>query len=764
MNTRYLPRIARVFVAVLVALPLFHSMPVQAATVTPVEIIRSIANGPNDGFSGSWGYFNSLNWYEAGNPGLPYNSWFRFTGITIPKGATIVHAYLQTVQVSWTNRTSLKISAEKAASPTAPTSTANHEARVRTSAGVTWTSGFSDSAYHNSPDIASVIQELVNSYDYSVGRAIQILVDNSGSTSGAECTGRTFESGTPPRLNIIYQITPVTYALTMAAGPTVGGTATDVTNTSPYAAGSVVSIRATPNAGYQFVNWTATSGTFASATAANTTFTMPATAAAVTATFAAQSSTTEITRAIATATDDGFSGSWGYFNGLNWYEAGNPGSGYNAWFRFTGITIPPGAVIQEAHLELAQTQWSSGTRLIIRAEKAASPAAPTSTANHGARVRTTAGVAWTSGYADWAFHNSPNFAPVIQELVNSYSYSGGAIQILVDNNGSTSAEHVGRTYESGSIPRLYIKYSTAGPPLQYSLVVSTVGSGAIVKSPDQALYNSGTQVQLTAEPFSGWVFSGWSGNLTGTTNPASITVDSNKTVTATFTQNAAHAAKIVFTFDDGWADQGTYAFPIMQAAGFKGTVYVLRDAVVDDWPDMMNLSQVNELHNAGWDIGNHTTNHDDNGADTSPARLATLTTEYRENQEWILSNNWTRGAYHACYPSGAFSDQLITILKGMGVLTGRSVIDGLQAVPVTDFFRIPVQYVESGNVAVVEQFVDSAVQTGSTAVLMIHRVEPTAGDLVTTTADFQTIVNYVKSKSNSLTVMTMSEWYNSQTK
>ena len=230
-------------------------------------------------------------------------------------------------------------------------------------------------------------------------------------------------------------------------------------------------------------------------------------------------------------------------------------------------------------------------------------------------------------------------------------------------------------------------------------------------------------------------------------------------------QAAVPAAKIIFTFDDGWADQYTYAFPIMQTAGFKGTVYAVRDATIDEWPDMMSENQINAVYNAGWDISNHTTNHDDNGDDTSTARLAQLKKVYEDNQNWILSNGWTRGAYHVCYPSGAFSNQLITILKGMGVLTGRSVIDGIQSIPVTDFFRIPVQYVEAGNVEEVEDSVDSAIATGGTVVLMIHRVLPYDDNLVITTADFQQIVNYVKTRvnNNSLAVMTMSEWYNALT-
>jgi uncharacterized repeat protein (TIGR02543 family) len=75
------------------------------------------------------------------------------------------------------------------------------------------------------------------------------------------------------------------YTLTMAASPIMGGTAYDVTGASPYSEGEVVSIQAVPASGYEFTGWAAPAGSFASAAAPATTFTMPAQNVIVTATF-----------------------------------------------------------------------------------------------------------------------------------------------------------------------------------------------------------------------------------------------------------------------------------------------------------------------------------------------------------------------------------------------------------------------------------------------------------------------------------------------
>ena len=71
----------------------------------------------------------------------------------------------------------------------------------------------------------------------------------------------------------------------------------------------------------------------------------------------------------------------------------------------------------------------------------------------------------------------------------------------------------------------------------YSLIVSGV-NGSVTKSPDKAAYSQGEMVTLQAAPSAGYSFSGWSGDLEGTSNPVALVMDSDKSVTAGFTADA----------------------------------------------------------------------------------------------------------------------------------------------------------------------------------------------------------------------------------
>ena len=69
---------------------------------------------------------------------------------------------------------------------------------------------------------------------------------------------------------------------------------------------------------------------------------------------------------------------------------------------------------------------------------------------------------------------------------------------------------------------------------QNSLSVTIVGNGTVDKSPDQAVYACGDPVELTATAGTDYIFIGWSGDLTGANNPATITMDRPRFVNAIF--------------------------------------------------------------------------------------------------------------------------------------------------------------------------------------------------------------------------------------
>ena len=71
----------------------------------------------------------------------------------------------------------------------------------------------------------------------------------------------------------------------------------------------------------------------------------------------------------------------------------------------------------------------------------------------------------------------------------------------------------------------------------YTLTLLTAGSGSVAAVPNQATYDHGTVVQLTATPSVGWNFDFFSGDLSSIVNPSNITMDANKTVTANFSQH-----------------------------------------------------------------------------------------------------------------------------------------------------------------------------------------------------------------------------------
>jgi hypothetical protein len=109
--------------------------------------------------------------------------------------------------------------------------------------------------------------------------------------------------------------------------------------------------------------------------------------------------------------------------------------------------------------------------------------------------------------------------------------------------------------------------------IHYVLTITVQGSGTVTKTPDQSWYVYSTVVTLTAIPASHWTFDHWAGDLSGNTNPTTITMNGNKSVIANFTFMNHHPR--------------TPNAPSGETKGKKGTTYRYTAVTTDDDGDQL---------------------------------------------------------------------------------------------------------------------------------------------------------------------------------
>jgi uncharacterized repeat protein (TIGR02543 family) len=314
---------------------------------------------------------------------------------------------------------------------------------------------------------------------------------------------------------------PITYTLTVNVNPSSGGSVTKNPNATTYLSGTTVALTAVPASGYKFDNWTGdASGTSTSASVlmvANRT---------VNANFSqlpCYTLTTTIAPSgggsvVANPTPNCNSGTQ-YSSGTVVTLTETPSSGYtfNAWSGDASGSTNATTVIM------------SGNKSVTAAFSAAAACYTLSTAvspsGTGSVTVNTASNCSGGGYT------SGTTVSITANPASGYSFinwSGGAsgssnsTTILMNANKSATATFA----------------ATPATCFTLSAAVSPLGTGSItINTPSNCSggqYASGTTVSLTANPISGYSFSSWSGDASGSANPTTVTLTTNRSVTANF--------------------------------------------------------------------------------------------------------------------------------------------------------------------------------------------------------------------------------------
>ena len=133
--------------------------------------------------------------------------------------------------------------------------------------------------------------------------------------------------------------------------------------------------------------------------------------------------------------------------------------------------------------------------------------------------------------------------------LNATSSSGKSPKYaIVDGPAMVPSSTLGSLYLLGTEGTVTVRASTIGNkyylPAQSTqsfevklkgwIALESMSGGTVELSPDQDLYEPGTEVSLTPKPATGYEFEGWSGELSGSDNPKSVTVTAPMSVGATF--------------------------------------------------------------------------------------------------------------------------------------------------------------------------------------------------------------------------------------
>ncbi len=92
----------------------------------------------------------------------------------------------------------------------------------------------------------------------------------------------------------------------------------------------------------------------------------------------------------------------------------------------------------------------------------------------------------------------------------------------------------GNAQGHATVKKNILKIGGSADELGLNVTASPAAAGTVTKSPNANYYAPKTAVQLTAKANEGWKFVGWEGDVTGSTETISVTMDKEKSVVAKF--------------------------------------------------------------------------------------------------------------------------------------------------------------------------------------------------------------------------------------
>ena len=151
--------------------------------------------------------------------------------------------------------------------------------------------------------------------------------------------------------------------------------------------------------------------------------------------------------------------------------------------------------------------------------------------------------------------------------------------------------------------------------------------------------------------------------------------------------------KVIITFDDGYRNNYTEAFPLLKKYGFRAVFYVVsatvgkknlwHDADVEEPIEMMGARELREMTAAGMEIGGHTVSH----KNLDRVEAGEAEREISENKNELEKLTGEK-IISFSYPYGGFNDKVKQIVEQAGYRYAVIIKQGKNAFPFTDNFSV----------------------------------------------------------------------------
>lgn len=225
--------------------------------------------------------------------------------------------------------------------------------------------------------------------------------------------------------------------------------------------------------------------------------------------------------------------------------------------------------------------------------------------------------------------------------------------------------------------------------------------------------------------------------------------------------NVYSRPKCMIFFDDQPNTTYTLAYPYMRKYGFKGVIPIISSTVGTN--GKCSLAELTEMHTYGWDMVNHTVNHNALGTLTPSQMVDEITGCTR----WLAQNGFTRRNEHKmlAYPLSSEGTTVWPSVISSGIIAARGNHTRTQPNQLDNYLSLCGLSNDSGTTAAdIKAKIDKAIAEGGCAMLYFHILR--TEDIATTLdpAIFYEVVDYLATKRQQIDVVTMSEWYDGLTR